>query len=463
MKKIMLMLSAGILSLNAGNLKDFVENATIDGYARGKYIFTEGEDGFGKGYQLFFRPNITSGEVAGFSFTSGIFFARGSAAPDGNASDDAIGGSRAFKGTSALDFFNISNLYMTKKFEDVKTMVRVGAMQIITPLNNTSGWGDRGIGIMATNKSVAGMEFYASAYDSWATDNIMLQTGAGNGGSSIGNELVILGAKGNFESVGLKDLSATLYYAYGDKLFDMMLFADAGYSLAVGDGKLKFLGQLASTIMNDNPNFRSGDDAKLKDYFTKNIPALGTGVDYAKTRGLYNLQVAYEIADYSGNIGYAGSFGEGYGAMLDGKGAFSVGGQLWNSVVAGGQAGFGWTGTGGIKNTDIMIAYTTHTYKLNQWKFGLDLVYVGGNNRMPYMSRGSAKIDSADNRGYAVVGKTGTKENPLSNRTKDATMFEVSPQVTYQFTKEFSVNLTYSQLFGDMKLNRTVVTLLYNF
>lgn len=455
MKKIMLMLSAGILSLNAGNLKDFVENATIDGYARGKYIFTEGEDGFGKGYQLFFRPNITSGEVAGFSFTSGIFFARGSAAPDGNASDDAIGGSRAFKGTSALDFFNISNLYMTKKFEDAKTMVRVGAMQIITPLNNTSGWGDRGIGIMATNKSVAGMEFYASAYDSWATDNIMLQTGAGNGGSSIGNELVILGAKGNFEAVGLKDLSATLYYAYGDKLFDMMLFADAGYSLAIGDGKLKFLGQVASTIMNDNPNFRSGDDAKLKDYFTKGIPALGTGVDYAKTRGLYNLQVAYEIADYSGNIGYAGSFGEGYGAMLDGKGAFSVGGQLWNSVVAGGQAGFGWTGTGGIKNTDIMIAYTTHTYKLNQWKFGLDLVYVGGNNRMPYMNRGSGKIDPSENRGSSVVGKT--------NKTKDATMFEVSPQVTYQFTKEFSVNLTYSQLFGDMKLNRTVVTLLYNF
>lgn len=455
MKKAVLMLSAGILSLNAGSLKDFVENAMIDGYARGKYIFTEGEDGYGKGYQLFFRPNITSGEVAGFSFTGGIFFAKGSAAPDGNQSDDAIGGSRAFKGTTALDFFNVSNLYVTKKFENIKTMARVGAMQIITPLNNTSGWGDRGIGVMATNKSIAGMEFYFSAYDSWATDNIMLQTGAGNSGSSIGNELVIFGAKGNFESVGLKDLSATLYYAYGDKLFDMMLFADAGYSLAIGDGKLKFLGQMASTIMNANPNFRSGNTTLSDGYFTKGISGLGTGVEYAKTRGLYNLQVAYEIADYSGNIGYAGSFGEGYGAMLDGKGAFSVGGQLWNAVVAGGQAGFGWTGTGGIKNTDIMIAYTTHSYKLNQWKFGLDLVYIGGNNRMPYMTRGSGKIDPSESRGNSVVGKTA--------KTKDATMFEVSPQVTYQFTKEFSVNLTYSQLFGDMKVNRTVVTLLYNF
>lgn len=455
MRKIVLALSMSAIALNASSLKDFVENATLDGYARGKYLFSEGEDGYGNGYQIFFRPNITTGEVYGFSFTGGIFFARGSNAPDGNWSDDAIGGSRTFKASNFLDFFNVSNLYVTKKFEKAKTMLRAGAMQINTPLNNTSGWGDRGIGVMATNKSIEGMEFFASIYDSWMTDNIQVQIKQDTG-YGIGNELVILGAKGNFESVGLKDLTATLYYAYADRLFDMMLFGDVSYQFNVGNTKLKVLGQIASTVMNSNPNFRSGNTILSNGYFTTGIQGLGSNLDYAKTRGMYNLQVSIDVAGYSGNLGYAGSFGEGYGAMLDGQGSLSIGGQLWSSVVPGSQAGFGWTGVGSIKNTDIIIAYSTHSYKIDKWKVGLDLVYIGGNNRMPYMSRGSGKISATDNTGYSVVGNKATK-------TRNADIFEISPQVTYQFTKEFSMNLTFSQLFGDMQLSRTVVTLLYNF
>ena len=456
MKKALLILGIGVLGLQASSLKDLVENATIDGYARGKYTITEGRDGFGKGYQVFLRPNVTTGEVEGFSFTGGLFFSKGSGAPDGNTSDDAIGGSRGFKG--AGDIFGVSNLYVTKKFDTAKTLVRVGAMQIITPLNDGTTWGDRGLGAMVSNKSLAGMEFQALAFDSWMTDNIAVQTGANKEGRGIGNDLFMLGAKGNFEFAGLKDLSATLYYGYADKLFDAMLFADLGYDLALGDVKLKFLGQVATTMMNKNPNFRSGgkkDDNVLIDYFTAGIQNLGKGVELANTRGLYNLKVAVSMKDYSGDVGFAGSFGEGYGVLLDGKGAFSVGGKLWNAVTPGGQAGFGWTGTGSIKGTDIIVAYTTHSYKIDKWKVGVDLVYVGGNNRMPFMTRGGDKIPASENGGASVVGK--------KNKTKDSDIFEISPQVTYQVNKQFSVNFTYSQLFGDMSLGRGVVTLLYNF
>ncbi len=264
---------------------------------------------------------------------------------------------------------------------------------------------------------------------------------------------MIAGVKGDFGILGLKDLTTTLYYAYADKLFNMMLFADLGYKMTVGDVRFEFLGQVASTLMNQQPNFQSGSSV-LQTYFTQ-INQLGAHSELAKTRGLYHFQMGVRIADYYGNLGYAGSFGEGYGAMLDGKGSLRVGGQIWNAVMGGGLMGFGWTGVGSIKNTDIIIAYSTHSYKIGRYKIGLDLAYVGGNNRMPYMKRGSSKIHANDNRGAAVVGK--------NNQTRNADIFEISPQVSYQVNEKFSINLTYSQLLGDMQLSRTVATLLYNF
>ena len=460
MKKLAL-LGLGVLSLQASALKDIVENASVDGYARVEYIYTDGRDGYGQGFRAFFRPNVTTGEVKGFSFTGGLFFSKGSAAPDGNQIADFIGGSRSFdvKNNKAIDVFSVSNLYVTKKFDSAKTTIRAGIMQIETPLNSPSGsYGDRGMGAFIKNNSVTGMEFFIGTWGSWMTDNVALQTYGLRSISDfgIGNELTIVGAKGNFESVGLKDLTATLYYAYADRLFDMMLFGELGYQFNFeNNAYVKIMAQAAGTIMASNPHFfGQGASSPLYNYF---VEADKIDQGYARNRGVYNIQLSWGVKNYTGNLGYLGSFAQGYGAMLDSGGDLKVGGTLWNTLVAGGVPGFGWTGSGAYKGTDIIVAYTTHTYKLDNWTFGLGLTYVGGNNRLPQMSKGSNRIKGTTaDRGGATVGKA-------SNLTMDADIFEISPSISYQFTKSLSANIAFSQIVGDMIVNRTKVTVMYKF
>ncbi|CBG39511.1 OprD family porin [Helicobacter mustelae] len=469
MKKVLLMMvGLGLMGVQAGKLKDLVENASIDGYARVKYTVTGGPDGRGRGYQIFFKPNFTSGEVNGYSFTTGIFFAAGSSAPQSNTSDDFIGSSRSFRYNNQLDFFNISNLFVNKKFDKAKTDVRLGVMQINSPLNFTTIYGDRGIGVALENRSIQAMDFRIAIYDSWMTDNLMLQTatrafgldtnpnGKNDGFKGIGNNLVIAGWAGSFDSVGVSNLRGTFYYAYANKLFDAMVFADVGYTFDFGDFKLDLMGQIGYLQMYENPHFFSKAGA-LKDYFTTKMSALGKGVTYARDRGAYNLRMAFKYKGYLGDIGYMGSFGQGYGVMLDNKGGFKYGGQLWNQIIAGGVLGFGWTGTGGFRDTDIILAYTTHSYQINKVRVGIDFAFVGGHNRMAFMLSASPKIaGTPGDRGGAVVGKP-------NNLTKNINVYEISPQILYQATKDFSVGFVLSQLLGGMEITRGQVTFLYNF
>ena len=443
---------------NATLLKDFIEYATLDGYARGEYIYTDGRDGYGQGFRVFFRPNITTGEVKGFSFTGGLFFSKGSAAPDGNAIADFIGGTRIFdvKNDAAIDVFGISNLYVSKKFEKANTMLRVGAMQIETPLNAPSGsYGDRGMGALVKNSSLKGMEFLLATYGSWMTDNIGLQTYTSNAGKSanfgIGNVLSIAGAKGNFAFAGLEDLTATLYYAYADRLINMMLFGDVGYKFKFDNNAyLSVLIQAAATVMNENAPKAS----VLSNYYQE---ASKIDEGWARNRGVYNIRLDWGVGSYSGSLGYAGSFAEAYGATLDSAGQLKIGGSLWSSLVAGGVIGFGFTGSGSYHGTDIRVAYTEQNYKLGGWKFGLGLTYVGGHNRIAQMSKGSNRIKGTSaSRGGATVGKA-------ANLTMDADIFEIAPKISYSFTKNLSTSLVFAQIVGDMLVNRTKVTVMYKF
>lgn len=442
-------------------LKDFIEYATLDGYARGEYIYTDGRDGYGQGFRVFFRPNITTGEVKGFSFTGGLFFSKGSAAPDGNAIADFIGGPRIFdvKNEAAIDVFGISNLYVSKKFEKANTMLRVGAMQIETPLNAPSGsYGDRGMGALVKNSSLKGMEFLLATYGSWMTDNIGLQTYASNTGKSanfgLANVLSIVGAKGNFAFAGLENLTATLYYAYADRLIDMMLFGDVGYKFKFDNNAyLNVLVQVGATIMNENPHFQS--KASVLSSYYQEASKIDKG--WARNRGVYNIRLDWGVGGYSGALGYAGSFAEAYGAMLDSAGQLKIGGTLWSSLVAGGVIGFGFTGSGSYHGSDIRVAYTEQNYKLGGWQFGLGLTYVGGHNRIAQMSKGSNRIKgTAASRGGATVGKA-------ANLTMDADIFEIAPKISYSFTKNLSTSLVFAQIVGDMVVNRTKVIVMYKF
>lgn len=450
----LLCLSAAVLS--ASSLKDAIENATLDGWIRGKYFYSDGRDGSGQGYQMFFLPTLHSGEVNGYSLSVGVFAAYGPGVPDAVTSDNSIGGSRAprIDQSSAPDVFNISNLYINKTFESTKTNIRLGQMNIVSALNAGTSYGDRGLGGMITNEDIKGIKLYISAYDSWMTDNIMLMMNQAKT-YGIGNNIVIMGVESN-KDLPVKGLGFKLYYSWAQQLYNLMMFGDIHYKYEFENGvTLGVLGQVAGTVMNDNARFHTSGEA-LSTYFSDlDNPAYG-GV--AKTRGIYNLQANIKVDGWTSKLGYIGSFGQGYGTMLDSKGAFDVGGQLWNGIIAGGIMGFGWTGAGAVKNTNLKAVYFTHKYQFhNGIGIGFDAVWVGGNNRYPYMKKGSKRIgDNGRNRGPVIPART-------SNLTADSSIVELSPQISYKFTKDLSGSVVYSQMIGDMLMARTVVTLRYNF
>ncbi|PAF44681.1 hypothetical protein [Helicobacter sp. 11S02596-1] len=472
-------ISTGILG--ASSLKSMIENASLDGWVRGKYFYSDGRDGSGQGYQMFFLPTLHSGEINGYSLSAGVFAAYGPGVPDNVTSDNSIGGSRAprIDGSSAPDVFNISNLYINKNFEGngSKTTVRLGQMNIVSALNAGTSYGDRGLGAMISNEDIQGIRLYFSAYDSWMTDNIML---AFNQALTygIGNNLVIMGVESN-KDFGIKGLGFKLYYSWAQQLYNLMMFGDVHYQYKFDNGvTLGALAQVAGTLMNDNARFHTKGKTNLAQYFSLiNDPTLDYG-GMAKTRGIYNLQINLKAGGYSSKLGYIGSFGQGYGTMLDSKGAFDVGGQLWNGIIAGGIMGFGWTGAGAVKNTSLKAVYFTHRYKLsalsslsdswlNKIGFGLDIVWIGGNNRYPYMKKGSERLAKGHNRGPVIParagGTDGKYENGKGNLTADSELVEISPQISYAFTKDFTGSVVYSQMLGDMQMGRTVVTLKYNF
>ncbi|PAF47855.1 hypothetical protein BKH46_03225 [Helicobacter sp. 12S02634-8] len=461
LKSIVLLCMTGGCALMGSSLKDAIENATLDGWLRGKYFYSDGADGSGQGYQMFFLPNVHSGEVNGYSLTVGLFAAYGPGVPDAVTSDNSIGGSRAprIDQSSAPDVFNISNLYINKTFESSKTTVRVGQMNIVSALNAGTSYGDRGIGGMIENKDIQGIRLYASAYDSWMTDNIMLAMNQATT-YGIGNNIFILGVESD-KDFQVKDLGFKLYYSYAEQLYNMMMFGDIHYKFHLDNGvSIGLLGQIAGTVMNSHAAFHT-KGTNLSNYFSALAGLDPEGAPYggyAKTRGIYNLQVNIKAGGYTGKLGYIGSFGQGYGTMLDSKGAFNVGGQLWNGIIAGGLMGFGWTGTGGVKNTSLQAVYFTHHYKLNRVGFGIDAVWVGGKNRYPFMKKGSKRIrQSSKNRGSVIPARS-------DNVTMDARIVELSPQISYAFTDKFTGSVVYSQMLSDdLLMGRAVVTLKYDF
>lgn len=460
-------------TLGASALKDMVENASVDGWARGKYLYSDGRDGYGYGYQMFFLPTVHSGKVNGYNISVGIFASYGPGVPDNVNSNDAIGGSRAHRISAATDVFNISNLYVNKSFEESgsKTDIRVGQMNIATVFTDKGV--DRGIGAMVSNQDIEGIKLYLSAYDTWITDNIYLGMGQATP-YGIGNDVVFFGVETDDKRFAVKNLGFKAWYGFGEGLFDLMMFGDIHYKIEFESGvSLGFLGQIAGMIMNDKPVFLT-KGTNLKKYFDEVNKDPKDGI--AKTRGVFNLQANLKAGGYTSKLGFVQSFAQGYGALLNSKGGFDVGGQIWNGIVSGGLMGFGWIGTGGVKNTDLTVAYFSNKYKWQSSGFGigLDIAYVGGHNRYPYMQKASQRIrTSGHDRGGVIPSKEGSPAKPATsstpaepatgNRTADSQLVEISPQINYSFTKNFNGSIVYSQMMGDMSLGRTVVTLKYDF
>lgn len=466
-KVLIVILGFSFSLVQGSSLQEALEQADIKGFAFGRYTAMGGEDAAGQRYQFRTKIDITSGEIEGYSLTGGIFFSQGSGTPDkGNNTDDDIQGSRGVRtDMSGSDVFNISNLYINKNFSNTKTSIQVGQMNIISPFTDKSV--DRGLGAYAQNSDIKGLKFSVFGYDSWMVDDIYVVAQASKlpndgkkKGAGIGNNLFIIGIDGNYDldENSSHNLSFKLYDLYANRLIDYMIFGELSYKYTIGEHTyVKFMGQIAASGVNGNAAFES-KSLYLSSYFDNKVNAESLVnkplQELATNRGLYNLQASLEIHKLYAEIGFAGSFADGYGVLLDNVGGFNTAGKLWNGSQGHGADGFGFLGSGATKNTSINAFYAEIDYKIGSFVLALDGAWISGKNNYPLLLAGSANVDR-DYRGK-VAGYP-------DKRTMDASFVEITPSISYKFTKKLSAQIYYASIFGDISLNRTRLQVTYNF
>ncbi|WP_180675712.1 major outer membrane protein [Helicobacter sp. 11S03491-1] len=462
---IVLMLGFGIGE--GSDLKEAFENASIKGFTFGRYTLMGGKDGAGNRYQFRAKIDVTSGEVNGYSLTGGIFFSQGSGTPDkGSITDSDIQGSRGVHtDMSGSDVFNISNLYMNKIFSSTKTSIQVGQMNLISPFTDKSV--DRGIGVSVLNSDIESLQFFVSGYDSWITDDIYIAAQASKNpddkkkqGSGIGNNLFIAGVMGNYhlDEGNLHSLNFKLYDLWAYHLIDYMVFGELGYKYSFAEHIFfKLMGQVGVSGVSDVAGFQSRS-LYLKNYFQDKVKNetlnANNPQELAKNRGLYNIQASFEVHKFYAKLGFAGSFGDGYGVLLDNIGGFNTAGKLWNGSQGHGADGFGFLGSGATKNTNITALYWGADYRIGSFILSLEGAWVSGKNNYPLLVAGS------NNPNYHYRGKVSAYPN---KKTMDASFVEITPGVVYKISKKISAQLYYASIFGDISLNRTRFQITYNF
>lgn len=461
---LVFVLGAGVIE--ASSLKEAIEETSIGGFAFGRYTTNGGKDGAGSRYQFRAKLDLTSKEYQGYFVTGGIFFSQGSGTPDkGNVTTDDIHGSRGVRtDMSGSDVFNINNFFIGKNFFTSKTNFKLGQMNVVTPFTDKNV--DRGIGGAIENSDIKGLKFSLGYYDSWITDDMYIAAQAQSSdskrrGSGIGNNLVIAGVSGNY-SLGEENnqkLNFRLYDLWAHHLIDYMVFGDVSYQYTfVEHVFFKIMGQVAATGINNVAGFESRS-AFLNGYFSNKVanetlPG-GPNQDFARTRGLYNIQASFEVHKLYAEFGFAGSFGEGYGAILDNVGAFNTAGKLWNGSHGHGADGFGFLGGGATRGTDIKALYAELDYKLGSFILELDAAWISGANNHPLLIAGS-NDPNYNYRGF-VAGFKGKK------KTMDATFFEITPSISYKIGKKVTAQIYFANIFGDIRLNRTRLQVTYNF
>ena len=178
-----------------------------------------------------------------------------------------------------------------------------------------------------------------------------------------------------------------------------------------------------------------------KFYTDTTMSSLGTleyangDITAAKTRGLYTAELGMKAGMLDAKIGWVGSFGEGYGAIIDNEGGVSSGGKFWIDTSGAGHNGYGIFTQGGIKNTSITVAYLKANVKISDLSIGVDVANVGGNNQY-----------------RTVPGTAGNYK-----------FTEVTPQISYNITKDAKVSAYFASIFGDITANRVRTEVRYGF
>lgn len=436
-------------------LEEAIKGTTISGYAYGQFTSMFGDDASGSAYRSRVWANINTGAISGFSLGTRIFASMGQGAPNGGRFLDNSGIPNA---TAA---FGMYSLYGKYSFEALgsKTTLMGGKLNIMTPFNDNA-W-DYGYGLYVSNEDIEGIKFTAQGYAAWALDNgnamyTTLGTTIKNGASiSTQNPLFIFGVEGSKDK--LAGAAFKFYAATSPDTIDYLVFGDVSYTIL--DTGVTLQSQVAVAGVDTNNKAFSYDFASSS---TNNTDLT------AKLRGLYNIQLGYDNKDigFSAKAGFTGSFGDGYGALLN-YASFNMGGKFWYDTVSS-YNGYGITGVGGHKrvtlnadgsfgteNTDIMVGYVGVQYtKVANLTLGLDYAFVGGNNNYARM------VKSRDN---AIANATSI-EDALNAFNTNATFHEVTFSASYAFIpKKLTLSGLVGSTFGDLQMGRARVNLNYSF
>ncbi len=427
------------------SLEEAIKGTTISGYVYGQMTSMFGDDASGNAFRSRLYANVNTGSIGGFSLGTTVFASMGQGAPDGGKflANSTTDGSVA----SALD---VGLLSLSGKMDFTeygsKTTLIGGKTNIMTAFNDNA-W-DFGYGIYASNEDIEGVKFSAQVFGAWTLDNENAIGTVGNDGVisyrdgiSTDQPLYIVGVEAGGEK--LAGASVKFYAGHATKMIDYMAAADISYTIA------------GVTIQSQVAVLDADVNNSTFAYSVENNDLS------ANLRGLYNIQLAYSNKDvgFSAKGGFTGSFGDGYGALLN-YASFNMGGQFWYDTVSS-RNGYGLTGAGGYKylgtdasvhNTDIMVGYVGVAYTgVKSLKLGLDYAYVGGNNNYVLMQKGKANTSN-------------TSKMNVGNTNMNATFHEVSFTASYGF---FDNKLTLSGLigstFGDAQMARGRVKVQYSF
>lgn len=455
-----LLAASSLTSLEAAKLSDVINNASIDGFAFGRVHAVDGRDGEGVRYQFRFKPTITSGAIYGVSASAGLFFSKGSSTPDNNAADNDIGGSRGQTIDSLVDRFNIGDFYVTldgKETLNTKTIIRLGQRSPGTPFNDNNL--DRALGVFAENNDLSAMNFGFQWWDSWMGDDIYISTPSGDissAGAGIGNNMFMAYIKSGADFTKETGLSYNLWYGGIHRWVNAMVFGDIAYTANFGNQSLTFTGQVSYTSISNSVFI----------FAPKSNALAGLGWNdnekyFAKNRGMYNIRVDYrynftQASDeedgaekvtgfFGASAGLAGSFGDGFGTLIDNTGGLKLGGHLWNSYSGAEANGFGILGVGGFKNSSIIVPYVKAEIGYKKFGAALDVAYVDASHFF-YLKKGSTTGTNLNNVSGNLYG--------ASNHIKAASFLDVALSATYKFTDSINMLAAYGYAFGDPQFGR---------
>ena len=459
-----LIASSSITNIQAAKLMDAIQNAKIEGFAFGRISTLHGRDAAGTRYQLRFKPTITTGEVAGWSGSVGIFFSKGTSTPDNNYTDTEISASRGDQFFSASDRFNIGDFYITynaKEQLNTKTTLRAGQQSPKTPFNDTNL--DRALGIFIDNKDISWLNMGFQWWDSWVGDDMYISRAtyvvpnatnfASTIGSGVGNNVFMVSFTSDADFTQKTGVSYNLWYTYIHKFAPYMIFADLSYTAKFSNHSLSILGQVSATGLTDNPILEG--DAQFATLFRS-----AAGDTWAaKNRGMYNIRLDYRynfvatsgddepskpIGFFGLSLGFLGSFGDGYGTLIDNTGGLKPGGGLWNSFSGAEANGFGILGVGGFRNSSIISPYIKLEAGYKKFGFALDIAYVETTHFYFLKKAGTD-------------GNLNTVSNWLygnGNKVAAAQLVDISPTISYKFTDSVSMTAFYGYLIGNPSMGR---------